>query len=111
MGVEAVYPKEKVLSFGVIFEELRGGVKKSRAVPIFGFLAVSVGACVAAEHAGFGGFIVDAIKERLTGPVVGPYDGVGNPVSINFCAANECPGVEGPVEIMSTVDEMRVYRE
>ena len=50
MGIEAVYPEKEIVSFGVVFKELGGGIEEFCAVPIFGFLTVSVCACVATEH-------------------------------------------------------------
>ena len=106
VGIEAVYPEEEIIAIGIVFEELRRGVEEPCAVPIFRFFAVPVGTCVATEHPRFSGFVVDTIKKRLARPVVGPYDGIGDPVSVYLRTANERPSVEGPVEVMSTIDEV-----
>ena len=107
MRIETIYPEEEIIAFGVIFKELCSGVEEFCAVPIFGFLSVSVCAGVAAEHPRFSGFVINTIKKRLTRPVIGPNYSITNPISIDFCAANECPCVEGPVEVVSAIDEMR----
>ena len=107
MRIEAVYPEEEIIAFGVVFEELCSGVEEFCAVPIFRFLAVSVCACVAAEHSRFGGFVINTIEKWLARPVIGPCYGIADPISVDFCTTNECPRVKGPVKVMSAVNEVR----